>query len=255
MGSACASLFISHGAPTLPLEQSPARQFLEGLGRELPKPRAIIALSPHWETRVLALKSPDRFETWHDFGGFPEELYRMRYEPAGDSALRDQALNLLNAAGFDAAVSADRRLDHGVWTPLTLIYPQADIPLVQVSATAATPQRYFELGRALQPLAQDGVLLLGSGGQVHNLREIEFGGEQAPEWSRLFDQWVHERLLTNDWDALFNYRRLAPEAARAHPTEDHFLPLFFTGGAGGAVRSLHRSFSHGSLGMAVYGFR
>jgi 4,5-DOPA dioxygenase extradiol len=249
-----ASLFISHGAPTLPLEDSPARRFLETLGRELPRPKAIVALSPHWLTGRIEVKSPARFKTWHDFGGFPEELYRIRYEPAGESALAPRVLALLREGGFDAQPSADARLDHGVWVPLMLMYPQADIPVVQVSATWDTPARYRELAQALRSLAREYVLILGSGGLVHNLREIEFGSQTVPDWARRFDDWTDARLAENDWDALCDYRRRAPDAARAHPTEDHFLPLFFAGGAGGQARALHRSFSHGGLSMAAYGF-
>ena len=254
MDSRYASLFISHGAPTLPLEHSPACKFLETLGRGLPRPKAIVALSPHWQTGGIEVKSPSRFDTWHDFGGFPDELYRIRYEPAGDPALARRVLALLREGGVDAQPSADRKLDHGVWAPLMLMYPQADIPVVQVSATWDTPARYRELGQALRSLAREGVLILGSGGLVHNLGEVEFGSRTVPGWARLFDDWTDARLIVNDWDTLCDYRRRAPDAARAHPTEEHFLPLFFASGAGAAAVSLHRSFSHGSLSMAAYGF-
>src|SRR6185503_10097206 len=128
-----------------------ARQFLMDLGRKLARPRAIVTISPHWMTRGGRLvKSPQRYTTWHDFGGFPAELYELRYEAPGDAALRDRVISMLGAA----ALSEDRKLDHGVWVPLLLMYPEADIPIVQVSATWDSPRHYFELGRALQPLAQ-----------------------------------------------------------------------------------------------------
>jgi len=154
-----------------------------------------------------------------------------------------------------AQASADARLDHGVWVPLLLMHPQADIPVVQVSATMDSPRRYREIGQALRPLAAEGVLILGSGGAVHNLGALDWSGAGAlPGWARGFDDWVAQRLAADDWDALCDYRRVAPDAQRAHPTEDHFLPLFFAGGAGGRAESLHRSFSYGSLSMACYGF-
>jgi len=251
------SLFLSHGAPTLPISGLPARAFLAELGRQLARPQAIVVVSPHWMTRERAVKSPPRFRTWHDFSGFPEELYAIEYAAPGDARLRDRARGLLAAAGLPVVASDDLKLDHGVWVPLLLMYPGCDVPVVQVSATLDTPRDYFALGAALRPLAADGVLLLGSGGFVHNLREVVFDGGQVPDWAQQFADWTDARLKDADWEALYDYRQRAPQAARAHPTEEHFLPLFFAGGAGGegaAARALHASFAHGSLSMAAYGF-
>jgi len=250
-----ASVFISHGAPTLPLDEHPAREFLISLGG-LKQPAAIVALSPHWLTRSLEVKSPERFETWHDFSGFPDALYDLQYRPRGDAALRQRVLDRLRDAGLGPQHAAgDVRLDHGVWIPLLLMYPGADVPVVQVSATSDSPRHYYELGRALRPLAQDGVLIVGSGGSVHNLGVLDWSGRGRPaDWAVAFDDWVRERVLAGNWDELCDYRQLAPQPGRAHPTEDHFLPLFFAGGAGGAATSLHRSFSYGNIGMAAYGF-
>lgn len=248
------SVFVSHGAPTLPISGEPARAFLSELGAALGTPKAIVAVSPHWMTRTRAVKSPDRFATWHDFGGFPAELYSIRYEPPGSAELRGEVLHLLGESHQVSIPSDDARLDHGVWVPLMLMYPPADIPVVQVSATLDAPRKYFELGRALAPLAAQGVLLLGSGGFVHNLHEIEFDGGPVPDWAQEFHDWADGRVKAGDWDALFDYRRRAPHAVRAHPTDEHFMPLFFAAGAGGAATGLHSGFSHGSLGMAAYGF-
>ncbi len=249
------SLFISHGAPTLPHDDTPARAFLSELGHLLVRPRAVVVVSPHWLTRERAVKSPPRFKTWHDFSGFPEPLYALEYDAPGDARVRDRVRDLLGAAGLAGVPTDDLRLDHGAWVPLMLMYPKADIPVVQVSATSDTPRDYFALGRALAPLAADGVLMIGSGGAVHNLGALDWsgGGRPAP-WATAFDDWLHERVEAGDWDTLYSYRQQAPEPARAHPTEDHFLPLFFAGGAGGAATSLHRSFSYGNLSMAAYGF-
>lgn len=260
------SLFVSHGAPTLPLSGLPARAFLTELGRTLARPTAIVAVSPHWMTRERAIKSPPRFTTWHDFSGFPEELYALEYDAPGDAHMRDRVRELLGAAGVPAVASDDLKLDHGVWVPLLLMYPGRDVPVVQVSSTLDTPRDYFALGAALRPLAGEGVLLLGSGGFVHNLREVIMseGGdaEHVPGWAQEFADWTDAQLREGDWDALCNYRQHAPHAARAHPTEDHFLPLFFAGGAGrpgtagagATATTLHNSFAHGSLSMAAYGF-
>ena len=250
------SLFLSHGAPTLPISDIPARDFLRELGGTLPRPRAIVALSPHWVTAGVEVKSPARYRTWHDFGGFPEELYQIQYTPEGEPAVAARVLELLQEAGIEVRASTDTRLDHGVWVPLMLAWPAADIPVVQVSSTVDTPRAYYDLGRALRPLAREGVLVLGSGGAVHNLGALNWSGAgPVPAWAKEFDDWVDHRLGTGDWDALRDYREQAPQAERAHPTEDHFLPLFFAGGAGGASAPLHRSFSYGSLGMGAYGFR
>lgn len=257
MRQAFAGLFVSHGAPTLPLEQHPARTFLQELGARLPPPRAIVAMSPHWQTDGLFAKAPPRFETWHDFGGFPDELYRLEYRPPGEPLLRDRVAALLRDAGMPLELAvADARLDHGVWVPLMLMYPRADVPLVQLSLAAHMGlEQIRAIGLALRPLARDGVLLLGTGGIVHNLREVDFGVTgDPPPWSRAFDDWVHEQLAAGAWDALADYRRQAPHAARAHPTDDHFRPLFFAGGAGDRATELHRSFGHGSLSLAAYGF-
>jgi 4,5-DOPA dioxygenase extradiol len=251
------SLFLSHGAPTLPISGLPARAFLADLGRQLARPKAVVVVSPHWMTRERAVKSPPRFTTWHDFHGFPDELYALEYDAPGDARTRDRVRELLAAAGVPAVPSDDLKLDHGVWVPLLLMYPKRDVPVVQIAATFDTPRDYLALGRALRPLAADGVLLLGSGGFVHNLREVVFDGQEVPDWAQQFADWTDARLKDGDWDALCDYRQRAPQAARAHPTEDHFLPLFFAGGAGGDEAKgtpLHASFAHGSLSMAAYGF-
>lgn len=257
MAERYAGLFVSHGAPTLPLEDHPARDFLRELGQRLPRPRALVVMSPHWHTQRLFAKAPPQFETWHDFGGFPDALYRLQYRPAGEPVLRDRVAELLREARIPIELAvADARLDHGVWVPLMLMYPKADVPLVQLSLPAhvAAPQ-IRAIGSALRPLAADGVLLLGTGGAVHNLREVDFGVTgDPPPWARAFDDWVRQRLEAGDWDALCAWRERAPEALRAHPTDDHFLPLFFAGGAGDRATVLHRSFGHGSLSLAAYGF-
>ena len=257
MAATYSSLFLSHGAPTLPISGEPARDFLAGLGVALGKPKAIVAVSPHWMTRTRAVKSPARYSTWHDFGGFPDELYSLRYEAPGSAELKAEVLHRLGESYVESVPSEDRKLDHGVWVPLLLMYPQADVPIVQVSATLEGPQAYFKVGRALASLAQEGVLLIGSGGFVHNLHEVMLGGfdnEQVPDWAQEFHDWCDPRVKAGQWDELLDYRRRAPNAERAHPTDEHFMPLFFAAGAGGAATALHGGFAHGSLGMAAYGF-
>jgi 4,5-DOPA dioxygenase extradiol len=249
------SLFLSHGAPTLAIDtHDPAYAFLQKLGRELPKPKAAIVVSPHWMMRGFAVKAPSRFATWHDFGGFPDELYRIQYTPAGDDALALRVHDAISAAELPTAIITDQRLDHGVWVPLMLMWPLADVPIVQVSTAPGDPAAHWALGEALRPFAAEGVLIIGSGGIVHNLRELMDPAAPAPEWAVSFVDWISDRLKAGDREALIDYRARAPGAARSHPTEDHLLPLFTAAAAGGAVETLYAGFNLGSLGMAAYGF-
>jgi 4,5-DOPA dioxygenase extradiol len=254
------SLFVSHGAPTLTLDPSPARDFLGGLGAALPRPRAVLAVSAHWETPQPTLNRVDTNATIHDFYGFPEPLYRLRYPAPGSVDLARRAEELLRAAGFATGVDTERGLDHGAWVPLRLMYAAADVPVVQLSIqTALGPEHHVRLGQALAPLRAENVLVLGSGGFTHNLRSLDWSGIDAPEpsWTAEFSDWVHAALLEGRTADLLAYRTRAPHGARAHPSEDHFLPLFVALGAGGegATRKrLHKSTTYGGLRMDAYAF-
>jgi 4,5-DOPA dioxygenase extradiol len=247
------SLFVSHGAPTLPFEDVPARRFLEGLEARIGRPKAVLAVSAHWETARPEVSAPAANETIHDFYGFPERLYALRYPapPAPELALRVSALT-------GAAIETVRGLDHGAWVPLMLAWPAADIPVAQLSIQpGAGPRHHLELGRRLAPLRQEGVLVLGTGSFTHNLRELDWGGGAAaePEWVTRFSNWVDRAIVEGREDELAEYRSRAPEAARNHPTEEHFLPLFVALGAGGAAERLHSSITMGALRMDAYAFR
>lgn len=249
------SLFLSHGAPTLAIDTTdPAHAFLQRLGRELPKPPAAIVVSPHWMMRGFAVKAPERYQTWHDFGGFPDALYRIQYTPTGDDELALRVHDAIANAELPTARVADQRLDHGVWVPLMLMWPQADVPVIQVSTAPGDPDAHWALGEALRPFADEGALIIGSGGIVHNLRELMDPSAPAPEWAVAFVDWISARLKAGDREALIDYRARAPGAARSHPTEDHLLPLFVAAGAGGSVETLYSGFNLGSLGMAAFGF-
>jgi 4,5-DOPA dioxygenase extradiol len=250
------SVFVSHGSPTLPFDDVPARDFLRGLGAKLGRPKAILVASAHWDTPAPVLNAAPRNATIHDFYGFPKPLYELRYEAPGAPALAECAASLLNGAGLNAGIDAERGLDHGAWVPLMLMYPNADIPVLQLSVQSrAGAAHHIALGRALAPLREDGVLILGSGGFVHNLGTIDWNGGPEPEWSRAFAEWTHAKLLARDEAALADYRRSAPQAAQAHPTEEHFMPLLVAYGAGGVtVERLHTSVTFGSLRMDAYSF-
>jgi 4,5-DOPA dioxygenase extradiol len=255
------SLFLSHGAPTLPLDDCPARDFLTALGETLPRPRAVLVASAHWDNSVPTVNRVVVNETIHDFYGFPPALYGMLYPAPGSEALAERSLDLLEAAGF-ATTGADaaRGLDHGAWVPLMLMYPKADIPVVQLSIQSPLgPEHHVRLGRALETLRHEDVLVIGTGSFTHNLRTMARGQLNAPEpaWSCEFSDWIHAAILDRRVADLLAYRGLAPHAAQAHPTEDHFLPLFVALGAGGEgakPERLHRSTTFGSLRMDCYAF-
>lgn len=238
------ALFVSHGAPLFALEPGDTGPALTRLGAELRRRqpvRGVVVLSPHWMSQGLRVMTGGQPATWHDFGGFPRPLYALQYPAPGDPALAEAVLQRLQAAGLPAQSDAQRPFDHGAWVPLMHLFPQADVPVVQLSLPAtAGPAEVLALGQALAPLRDEGVLLLGSGSMTHNLAEF-FGGEREPAtYVGAFSRWVELALERGDLPALLDYRRQAPHAQRAHPTEDHFLPLFFALGAGGAAASRPR---------------
>ena len=248
-------IFISHGAPTLVFEPIAARDFMIGLGASLPRPTSILCVSAHWQTPLPTASTATRPETIHDFHGFPDELYRLRYPAPGAPALARRAQALLAAAGIEGGLDDRRGLDHGAWNPLLLVYPEADIPVAQLSLIDGDPAAHVALGRALAPLTEEGVLVLASGGAVHNLGQFRVDRSRPAEWAVGFDDWLAERIAAGDETALLGYRQ-RPDGRLAHPSDDHILPLFVALGAarGKPGRALHRSFAYGSLSMAAYGW-
>lgn len=253
-------LFLSHGSPTLPFDNVPARDFLMWLGGKLPAPRAILCISAHWETATPSITASDAPATIHDFYGFPKALYELRYDVPGEPALAAQIAGLLEAGGYRATLDGTRGLDHGAWNPLMLAYPQSGIPVLQLSLIhRGKTGDHVKLGRLLAPLRDEGVLIVASGGAVHNLRAVEWReGALPPGWATDFDRWLRVRIEAGDYDALADYRSQAPDAAVSHPSEEHLMPLFVAlGAAAGAEANargtlLHASFTFGSLSMAAY---
>lgn len=252
------SLFISHGSPMLALEPGDSGPALARLANDMPKPRAVVIVSAHWESEQLLVNATPRPETWHDFGGFPPELFAVQYPAPGLPELSTQVAALLDAHGLPARLVQDRPFDHGVWVPLSLMYPDADVPIVQVSLPSRLgPQMQTRVGEALRSLRDDNVLLIGSGSITHNLRELSWrapGSTDGVAWARDFRDWMVDRLRANDEQALHDYRRLAPNAIRNHPSEEHLLPLYFARGAGGSFSLAHTGFTLGALGMDIYRF-
>ncbi|HYD76389.1 class III extradiol ring-cleavage dioxygenase [Ramlibacter sp.] len=226
------ALFVSHGAPTFALEPGLAGAQLRALGLALGKPRAIVVVSPHWMTRGIEVGAVGRPETVHDFGGFPRALYRLQYPAPGAPELAERAAQLLREAGLPATLDRARGLDHGAWVPLMHLYPEADVPVVQVSLPMdADAAGAYALGRALAPLAEEGVLVVGSGSLTHNLYEFRMGSTEGAAYAREFALWIRQAVLEGDRERLLQAMERAPHAARAHPTDEHFLPLLVALGA------------------------
>ena len=249
-------LFLSHGSPMHAIQPGAVRAVWERIARDLPRPEAILIASAHWETAAPAITASAKPETIHDFYGFPKPLYEIRYPAKGDPDLASRSVNLLNQSGMKAKADPDRGLDHGAWSPLLHMYPKADVPVVQVSVqTELGTRHHLALGRALAPLAREGVLIIGSGHLTHNLRDRSDGGPAA--YAREFQDWVKQRIDAHALDELADYRRLAPGGVRAHPTDEHFLPLYVALGAAGAdyrAERLYDGIETGALAMDAYRF-
>lgn len=232
------ALFVSHGAPLFAIEVGSTGPALThwgaGLRARHPDLQGVVIMSPHWTADSAHVMTGLQPATWHDFGGFPPALYELQYPAAGSPALAQDVLNLLHAAGVAAQGDAARPFDHGAWVPLMHLFPQADVPVVQVAVPqGAGPAQVYATGVALRSLREQNVLVVGSGSMTHNLAEF-FGGEREPAPYVLeFSRWIEAALARGDIQAVLNYRSQAPGALRAHPTEDHFLPIFFALGAAG----------------------
>jgi 4,5-DOPA dioxygenase extradiol len=253
------SLFVSHGAPTFALEPGVLGPKLIQFGEQLPDLAAVAVISAHWQTGgVRVMQSADP-ETLHDFGGFPAALYRLRYPAPGAPLLAAQTAALLKSAGIEASVDDRRGLDHGAWVPLLYLLPNAQVPVYQISLPVdLDAQGALQLGRALGPLRQLGVLVMGSGSLTHNLREIGLVDPKATQYAAEFTAWIRAHVEKRDLQALVSYRRRAPHATRAHPTEEHFLPLLVALGASGeddALTVLEGGMTYGVLSMESYAFQ
>lgn len=254
------TLFVSHGAPSLALEPGEAGAMLTRLGRGLPAPGSILVVSAHWEAPRPTVSTAPVPRTIHDFYGFPRELYSLSYGAPGAPGLAARVRELLAAAGLDCDQAPDRGLDHGAWVPLRYLYPAADIPVTQLAVSPALgAAHHLALGRALAPLAGEGVLVVGSGGLTHNLRELDFDAApaDAPEWVLAFADWAAAAVAQGDAAALVDYRRRGPQACRNHPSDEHYLPLLVALGAAGdgaTGRRIPGGFSHGVLAMDAFAF-
>lgn len=252
------ALFISHGSPMFALEPGLLGPNLARLGAALDGVRAIVVVSPHWQTRGMQVTAAPALDTIHDFGGFPAPLYQLQYPVHGAPGLAQDVVRMLADAGFAVAANDHRGLDHGAWVPLRHLRPQGDIPVLQVSMPHdLDAEGALRLGRALAPLREQGVLVIGSGSLTHNLYEFR-QHISDPEYAQAFADWVGDAVARRDVESLVDYRRRAPHAERAHPTEEHFLPLLVALGASNddddRARLIEGGMTYGTLSMDSFGW-
>ena len=256
----CPALYISHGSPMVILTNTVARDFLAGYGKQLGRPKAILIASAHFESRLPALTADKQPEMIYDFGGFPQPLFEMQYPAPGAPDLAVRAAQMLGEAGIAAAPVTGRGYDHGTWVPLKLMYPDADIPVVQLSVQPQmSAAHHIAMGAALAPLREEGVLVMGSGSITHNLGELFRGGREldapTPAWVSEFGNGMHEKIEAGAVDDVEHWDTRAPHARRNHPSPEHFLPLPFAMGAAGGDRKgkrVHTSCEYGVLMMDAY---
>ncbi|MCM0084141.1 dioxygenase [Geomonas sp. Red32] len=249
------AIFISHGAPSLIIEDCPTRDFLRGLGKEIGRPKGIVSVSAHWTTTEPRVTINPHPGTIYDFGGFADELYTLVYPAPGDPLLAGKVLSLLGQEGIAGGKDSSRGYDHGAWAPLMLMYPEADIPVIQLSVQPhLAPDHHLAMGKALAPLREEGILILASGAATHNLRDF-FGralDEPPLPYASEFTEWLKDAVINNRRDELLDYQLRAPQAIRNHPTPEHFLPIFVAMGAGEKGELLHDGYTYGALSMAAF---
>ncbi len=253
-------VFVSHGAPDALLKAKDAVDCWREIGESIPRPSAILVISAHWEESLPTVSLAEKPETIYDFHGFSPELYHIQYRAQGAPALAERTAALIASSGMTPAFHPDRGLDHGAWVPLSAMYPKADVPVTQLSLMRnAGPKAHLELGKALSPLRDEGVLILCTGAITHNFAWLDWNANTdmapAPQ-SEIFSDWVGERIATRDIQAMLDYRS-APNGAASHPSEEHFMPLFVAlGAANDGTAQRHRPrFTYGALSMDAYVWR
>lgn len=255
------SYFIAHGAPLIAIETNEYTQFLNELGSTWPRPKAIILFSAHWESGAQKVSNVDQYSTIYDFGGFSEELFRIQYPAKGDQEITKEIQELFEKQGISSEVDAKRGLDHGAWVVLRLLYPNADIPVISMSVNPGlSPEEQYKIGKSLAELRKKDVLIIGSGGTVHNLRALNWSDNGVvDEWALNFDEWLASHLKNWDLASLYKYQSLAPAASSAVPPygNEHFVPIFYAMGAADdqqTAKLLHRSYRYGNLSHSVWQF-
>jgi 4,5-DOPA dioxygenase extradiol len=243
------------------LEPGAAGAAMSDVAARLGSPRAIVVVSPHWETSVPTVGTASKLDTIHDFGGFDSRLFEMRYPATGCPEAAQQVVSALQGAGLPVATDAQRGLDHGAWVPLRQMFPDADVPVIPLSVQHhGGPQHAYRVGQALAPLARQGFLIVASGNVTHNLRDwqiISMLGHPTPDYVQTFADWIHDRMQARDADALLAYRQTQSAGTRAHPRDEHLLPLFTALGAAGSdaqPEAFYRGISDHVIAMDGYAF-
>lgn len=251
------SLFLCHGGPTLVIEDNEYTDFLKEMGRKI-KPKAIVIFTAHWEKEITTISAIDsNYEMIYDFYGFPEELYSVKYDVKGSVEVASKLQALLKDKNIDSKLDSKRGLDHGAWDILYLMFPEANIPVIQVSVNPnMSMDKQYKLGEAIKSLGEEDILVIGSGSTVHNLATVDWNATKPVEWAVEFDNWLVEKMENNDKTALFSYQSLAPHARLAIPREEHIVPLFIAMGSGQeeAPKLLHRSYVYGTLTYICFQF-
>lgn len=252
------SLFVCHGGPTLAIENNEYTDFLRNLGKNI-KPKAIVIFTAHWETDVTTISyKNDSYDMIYDFYGFQEELYSIKYPAKGSTEIASKLQGLLHSHGIQSKFDSNRGLDHGAWVMLHIMYPEADLPVVQVSVNPnMSMEQQYKIGEAVRELGEEDILVIGSGATVHNLASIKWNSKETEEWALEFDNWLIEKVENKDMPALFSYRASAPYSRRAVPSEEHIIPLFIAMGSGmdkNKPKLLHRSYEYGTLSYICFEF-
>lgn len=250
------SLFISHGAPDILNSAPKSVEAMRCLAHEFPRPKSILVVSAHWMENPVGVTGCGSLETIHDFSGFSPELHARQYTAHGDGDTVSAIRKLLESRGIELQVHEQRGIDHGAWIPLSIIYPDADIPVVQLSLPVGVFADVAKIGKAIAPLRDEDVLIVGSGGSVHNLRRLKPSGP-PDSWALGFEQWLQETIECNHFQRIIEPGRFTTYYAIAHPTPEHLAPLVLAWAAGDATRPgkrLHEGFSYGNLGMSNYLF-
>lgn len=261
MTASLPTLFVPHGAPNFALRPGAAGAAMRTAAGTLPVPRAIIIISPHWDTALPTVGFADRLDTLYDFHGFPDALYSLHYPASGCRDAAELVVAAIRGAGLPVMTDAERGLDHGAWMPLRLMFPNADVPVIPLSIQSqGGPQQAYRLGQALTPLTARGFLIIASGNVTHNLRDYQraaYSGGQAPAYVRQFPEWLADHLQARDIPALLDYRQQAPDAVQAHPSDEHLLPLFVALGAAGEgaeAQRFHAGIDDYVIAMDAYTF-
>lgn len=251
------SVFLCHGGPTLIVEKNEYTDFLKDLGKKL-APKAVVIFTAHWESEITTISAiDDTYDMIYDFYGFPKELYSAKYPAKGSVEVASKLQSILSGNGIESKLDENRGLDHGAWDVLYLMYPKANLPIVQVSVNPEIAmEKQYEIGRAIRELGKEDILVIGSGSTVHNLSTVDWNSGKAEEWAVEFDNWLIESMENNDTEALFRYKQLAPNAKLAVPSEEHIVPMFIAMGSGNKDKPklLHQSYAYGTLSYICFEF-